>query len=165
MKRVLLIYVIGLIIPALVYGQTFIKNVSKVGTVAAPFLEIGVGSRATGMGGAFVAMANDASAIFWNPAGIPRLDKSQAILEHTEWLVETSFDFGGVVLQLGELGALGISLTAFSMGEMEVRTIEEPEGTGEMFSCGDLALGLSYGRCLTDRFSIGFNVKYIKQRI
>ena len=52
----------------------FDSDVSKVGITAAPFLTIGVGAKATGMGGAFVATASDASALFWNPSGIARID-------------------------------------------------------------------------------------------
>jgi hypothetical protein len=51
------------------------------------------------------------------------------------------------------------------MGDMAVRTVEMPEGTGEFFSAGDLAIGLSYARNLTDRFSIGVTAKYIQQTI
>ena len=148
----------------LVQGQTE-GNVSKVGTTAAPFLEIEVGPRALGMGGAFVAIANDATAIYWNPAGLSRISKTEAALIHTNWLVGTNFDFVGVVLPMGSLGSIAINVTSFSTDEMEVRTVQMPEGTGEKFSYGDLSAGLSYAKNLTDRFSIGVNAKYISQRI
>jgi len=148
----------------LLQGQTE-SNVSKVGTTAAPFLEIEVGSRAIGMGGAFVAIANDATAIYWNPAGIARLPRSEAILIHTNWLVETNFDFSGIVIPAGYMGSFAVSVTSLRTDEMEVRTVLKPEGTGEKFSYGDLSAGLSYAKNLTDRFSIGINAKYISQRI
>ena len=148
----------------LLQGQTE-SNVSKVGTTAAPFLEIEVGSRAIGMGGAFVAIANDATAIYWNPAGIARLPRSEAILIHTNWLVGTNFDFVGVVVPMGYLGSIAVNVISLSTDEMEVRTVQRPEGTGEKFSYGDLSAGLSYAKNLKDRFSIGVNAKYISQRI
>lgn len=55
--------------------NNFETNVSKRGTVAAPFLTISQGARATAMGSAFVAIADDPSAVYWNPAGIARLDQ------------------------------------------------------------------------------------------
>ena len=61
---------------------------TNVGKTSAPFLSIGVGSRAMGMGGAFVATANDASAMYWNPAGIAYLENIEAIFVHTDWLAE-----------------------------------------------------------------------------
>ncbi|MFQ6618371.1 MAG: PorV/PorQ family protein [Fidelibacterota bacterium] len=147
------------------FAQTLVKNVSKVAITAASFLEIGVGSRAIGMGGAFVGVADDATALYWNPAGISRLRKVEAVLVHTEWLAQTSFDYLGVVIPLGELGSIGGSVTSLTFGREPVRTVERPQGTGEYFDAADLAVSLSYARNLTDRFSIGFNVKYIDQRI
>ena len=71
----------------------------------------------------------------------------------------------GTVLPLGDFGTLGASITSLTMDEMAVRTVERPEGTGELFNASDLALALTYSRRLTDRFSIGFTAKYISQRI
>lgn len=146
------------------YGQ-FVSDVSKVGVTAAPFLEIGVGARAIGMGSAYVGTVDDASALYWNPAGIARLNRPEALLVHTVWLADMRYDFAGLVLPLGRYGAIGGSITSLSMDDMEVQTVERPEGTGEYFSAGDIAIGLSYALKLTDRFSIGFTGKYIQQHI
>ncbi|PIP13827.1 MAG: hypothetical protein COX49_01065 [bacterium (Candidatus Stahlbacteria) CG23_combo_of_CG06-09_8_20_14_all_40_9] len=146
------------------YSQ-YVRNVSGVGTTAAPFLEIDVGARAIGMGGAFVAVADDATAIFWNPAGLSRLGRNEMIFNHTKWLADINFDFFGGILSVGNYGIVGISMTSLSTADMEVRTVDEPEGTGELFSVGSMALGLSYAKNLTDRFSIGFNTKYIQEKI
>lgn len=154
-----------MLIAFIVSGFSSLFAVSKTGTTAAQFLKIGVGARASAMGGAYVALAGDASALYWNPAGISRLNGNEAILVHTEWLADIDYDFGGVVIQMGGIGTIGVSLTILSMGEMLVRTEKEPEGTGEYFSASDACVALSYGRSLTDRFSIGLNVKYIYQGI
>ena len=154
---------IAVIVLLCMVGNSF--ALTKVGTTAAQFLKIGVGSRAQGMGGAFVAVSDDISAIYWNPAGIANLKGSEAMFMHSEWLADISYDFGAVVLNLGSYGAVGISLSATSMAEMKVRTEIEPEGTGEWFDAGDIAAALTYARALTDRFSIGGNVKWIRQSI
>ena len=141
------------------------NDVSKVGTTSAPFLEIEVGSKAVGMGSAFVAVANDATALYWNPAGISRLSGNETVLIHTERIANINYDFVGTVFPMGNLGVLGISIISLSTDEMKVRTVDKPEGTGELFSVGDLAVGIAYARNLTTRFSIGFNGKYIRQKI
>jgi len=164
-KKFLIFLLIVLAFPGLLLGQSSAKNVSKTGTTAAPFLEIPVGARAVGMGGAFVSIANDATALYWNPAGIVKLGRNELIAVHTGWIAETSFDFAALVLPLGGFGTLGISIISLSMDDMKVRTIEKPEGTGEFFSAKDIAAGISYARELTDRFAIGFNAKFIQQRI
>lgn len=158
-KYLLLIFLIN----ASVFCQS--KNVSKTGTTGASFLEISAGAAANGMGGAFVSLANDASALYWNPAGITSQDQINVLAEHTEWIAETNFDFAGLVLPLGDFGILGFSFTSLSMPDMKVRTVEMPEGTGEYFSANDIAVGVTYSRNLTDRFSIGFTAKYIQENI
>lgn len=154
-----------LIIIFMVNQNITAQNVSKTGTTAASFLEIGVGAGAIGMGGAFVSVADNASALYWNVGGIAELPQFEAIIVHTDWIAETNFDFAGLVLPLGTFGTIGLSFTSLSMDDMKVTTVEKPDGTGEYFSASDIAVGVSYARTLTDRFSIGFTVKYIEQRI
>jgi len=141
------------------------QTVTKVGTTAAPFLSIGVGARAIGMGGSFVSVANDASAMYWNPAGITRLKGYEATFTHSEWIADISFDYAGAVLSLGRVGSVGVNGTFLTMSDFERTTERDPEGTGEFFNAGSYALGVSYARDLTDRFSIGFNAKYINEHI
>jgi len=150
---------------AFLFTGSALFAVSKTGTTAAQFLKIGVGSRAAAMGSAYVAVANDASAIYWNPAGLARLTAHEALLAHSEWLADINYDFGGVVIRMGNMGLIAASLTILSMDEMMVRTETEPEGTGEYFGASDACATITYSRSLTDRFSIGMNFKYIRQGI
>jgi len=161
LAMVLLITVSVMIFNSNIYSQ----NVSKSGTTSANFLEIGVGASAIGVGGAFVSIADDASSLYWNAGGIANLTNYEAIIVHTNWIAETNFDFAGIVLPLGDFGALGFNLTSLSMNDMKVRTIELPEGTGEFFSASDISIGVTYARQLTERFSIGITAKYIEQNI
>ncbi|MCX6173127.1 MAG: PorV/PorQ family protein [Ignavibacteriales bacterium] len=146
-------------------GTVIAQRVSKTGTTAASFLEIGVGANAVAMGGAFVSIANNASALYWNASGIANISQNEVLVMHTNWIAQTSFDYAALVLPLGTFGNLGFSFTSLSMEDMKVRTVDQPEGTGEYFSAGDLAVGISYARNLTDRFSIGFSAKFIQQKI
>ena len=138
---------------------------SKVGTTAASFLGIGVGPRASAMGGAFVAAGGDASSLYWNPGAVSRPGQSQIMASHTSWLVNTSFNWVGLQLALDEANTVGVSLTQLDYGQDDVTTVQSPEGTGQIWTAQDIAVGVSYARNLTDRFSIGGTVKYISQRI
>ncbi len=159
-RKLLIIFLLTL---SSAYSQS--RNVSKVGTTAGTFLEIGVGAAANGMGGAYVSVANDATSLYWNVAGIADLPQNEVDVVHTEWLAQTNLDYAALALPLGEFGTLGFSFTSLNMPDMKVRTVEQPEGTGEYFSAGDIAVGVSYARSLTDRFSVGFTAKYIQETI
>jgi len=143
----------------------FSGEVTKVGTTAIGFLAIDVGSRATAMGGAYVAVASDATAMFWNPAGISTIKNPQAMFQYAKWIADLKFNYIAAVIPVASVGSFGINVTSLTMDDMERTTIENPDGTGEMFSAGSYALGFSYARNLTDRFSIGFNFKYLNESI
>jgi hypothetical protein len=141
------------------------QNLTKTGTTAAPFLKIGVGSRAIGMGGAFAATADDISAIYWNPGGMARLYTSEATFNHVRWIADVNYDFAAFATHIPDFGTLGAFVSVESMDQMEVRTTAQPEGTGELFTAGAMAIGITYARDLTDEFSIGFNVKYLREHL
>ena len=139
------------------------QNVTKTGTTAAPFLKIGVGSRAMGMGGAFTATADDITAMYWNPGGLANVYASEATFNHVRWFADVNYDYAAFSSHLGDIGKLGAFVSVESMDDMLVRTEDHPEGTGEYFTAGAMAVGISYARNLTDRFSIGFNAKYVRE--
>ncbi len=141
------------------------SNVSKRGTTAAPFLKIPQGARALGMGGAFVASAEGPSAMYWNPAGITEVPGVQVLVEHTNWIADIQYEYLGATVGLGTMGAVGVNVTVSNIGDMKVTTVDQQDGTGEVFGVTDLAVGLSYGLKLTDNFAIGFNPKVIYQKI
>lgn len=141
------------------------SSISKTGTTIAQFLKIDVSARSIGMGGSFVAVSNDASAIYINSAGLSRVNGYQAMFTHTEWIAGTQYDFGALSLNLNDIGTFGLMVASFSSGDMDVTTIEEPDGRGEVFDVQDILVGLAYSRNLTDNFSIGFTGKYIYQRL
>ena len=138
---------------------------TKTGITAATFLSIEVGARSKAMGSAFVALANDASALYWNPAGIATIKNNAVYFSHMNWLANVNFDYAAVSINMGALGTIGASVTSLTMPDMQVTTVFEPEGTGQLFSASDLAIGLSYARYLTTRFAIGFTGKFIQEKI
>jgi len=161
--RTYILFILGLLL--VFNAQAQAQEVTKVGTTAASFLVIDVGPRGTGMGSAYVSLANDATAMYWNPAGIARLNNFAATFCNTKWIADLSFNYAGAVLSLGNLGNIGVNATFLGMDQIERTTILSPDGTGELFDAGCYAFGLSYARNLTDQFAIGFNVKLINERM
>ncbi len=146
---------------------------SNVGRAGLTFLKIGSGSRGVAMGGAFTAISDDASALYWNPAGVAKLKKTEVIFSHTNWFVDINHEYIGVVLPAGLMGNFGFSATFLTMGDIPTTTIDdittnvrEDEGEGlAPYSASDLALAATYARNLTDKFSVGVTTKYVREKI
>ena len=145
-----------LIMVSLIFAQ------NNVATTSAAFLEIGPGARSLGMGSAYVSVANDASSLYWNPAGIVNVSRPEVQSFYTPWLVETQYYYNTAVVPLGPYGNLGFSFTAITMDEMIVRTVQDPEPSdyGQKFDAGNISMGIAYAKKLTDRFSFGFQTKF-----
>ena len=119
------------------------------------------------MGSAYVSVANDASSLYWNPAGIVNVSRPEVQSFYTPWLVETQYYYNTAVVPLGPYGNLGFSFTAITMDEMIVRTVQDPEPSdyGQKFDAGNISMGIAYAKKLTDRFSFGFQTKFIQESI
>ena len=141
------------------------QEVTKTGTTAAKFLSIGIGPRANGMGDAFTSISNDASGMYWNPAGISDINQFQAIFTYTKMFADINVDYIGVVIPMGGIGNFGLSVTYLNIGNMAVTTELNPEGNGETFSAGSYAFALTAARSITEDFSVGVNFKYIREDI
>ena len=138
----------------------------KVGTFDGQFLKIGVGARAAAMGGAFVGVADDATAVFWNAAGVARIDpdKSELSLNHANWPAELSFDMVSYVFHVKRIpGAFAVHGRALSMDPMEERTAYQPDGTGQTFDAGMMTAGVTYARSFTDKFSAGVTANLVHE--
>jgi len=137
----------------------------RVGITTADFLKIGVGARPNAMGESFAAVANDAYALYYNPAGIAESDRNEIAFAHTDWFVGLQHDFIGAVYHIDHDNAIGVSVISLRSDDMPVTTEFQPYGTGQYFKYGDLALGATYARRMTDRFSFGVGVKLIDETL
>lgn len=86
-------------------------------------------------------------------------------MEHTNYLLGTSYNFFAAVVALDQDNAIGLSVTNLAYGSSNVTTVDQPDGTGETWDANDWAIGVSYSRNLTDRFSIAGTAKMIIQQI
>lgn len=160
-KKLLLIVIMTMAFLATVHAQ----QVTKTGTSAAKFLSIGMGPRANAMGSAYTSVANDAYAMYWNPAGISNISEIQTIFTYTRMFADINVNFIGCVLPINNIGTVGFSVTAMNVGDMEVTTELYPEGTGEKFTAGSYAFALSFARNITEDFAMGANIKYVRENI
>lgn len=140
------------------------SSFAKVGTSGAQFLKIGLGARGTAMAGAFIATADDPSAAFWNPACLVRVPGTQVQFSGMQWFADILYGAGVVSHEIAGVGTFSAQFAMLQSGDMDVTTVAHPEGTGETFSCNDMVAGISFSRMLTDRFSAGMTVKYVREQ-
>ncbi len=132
------------------------------------FLLISPGARAAGMGEAFAAVADDATAVFWNPAGLAFQQGRQISLMHSNWLPQFGsdlyFDFLAYRQSVEGLGTIGGNITFLNLGEQTITGEGGPEPLGT-FNSFEFALTLSYGTLLADNLGLGVNLRYIRSNL
>ncbi len=135
----------------------------RAGTSAAPFLKMAVGARASGLGEAYVAVANDPTAIYWNPAGLASLQRREILFAHVQWPGDIRYEYLAYVLPSQRFGGS----FAFQFGslytEMDETTEFEPLGTGRSFVFSDMVAGAAYARRWTDKLLVGAGAKYVRE--
>ncbi len=157
-------------------GQSF-----GVGKYAGEFLATGVGGRATAMGGAYVALATDASGGYWNPAALAWLDYPELIGMHeSRFAGVVNYDYGAVVIPYGPQATVGLSVIRLGVdGIPDTRNaaldangnhtpVFQADGSIDYsavthFDAADWAFILSYGKRVNDEFSYGANAKIIRR--
>ncbi|HNW58148.1 MAG TPA: PorV/PorQ family protein [bacterium] len=126
-------------------------------------LQIGTGARAAAMGEAFAAVAGDASAPFWNPAGAAGAGRFQAHLAHNEWIQEVSHDAAAVLFPIRSV-TFGVHALVVSVPDIEQRYYpsEEPLST---FSAHDVVFGMTFARKFGENLALGGNLRYLNETI
>jgi hypothetical protein len=160
MKRRLVLLVL-----ALICGAGIALTQTKTGTTVGQFLLIEPSARIAAMGNAGVTVTGEVQSVYYNPAAIGLLPASGVQFTHSPWLADISYNYFGGVLSLGDIGNLFGSVTALNSGDIDVRTVDQPLGTGERYTSSDIAFGLGYGRRVSERFSLGVQVTYIQETI
>ncbi len=149
-----------LLLPGLALGQ------AKVGTTGVNFLKIGVSARGVALADALLPVADDASTLYYNPAGLINLKNREAIFTHVVLPAGINFDYIGYVMPLPALGgSFGVSATTLYTDAMDETTPERVYGTGRTFTATDFSAGATYAQRLTDKFSVGGTVKYLQENL
>ena len=147
----------------------------KVGTTSFQFLKVMPTARATAMGDAYVSLAQGSEALFWNPAGVASTTGHSVTATHIPYLVDTRVSSVGYSFSAGNFGQLGVQLQSVDYGDLvETRADRlgfdengnyNPGLTGNTFSPTAFAVGVTYARSLTDRFSTGITAKYVRESL
>lgn len=138
---------------------------TKTGTTILQFMAIEPSARLAAMGNAGVAIHDDIQSIYYNPGALGWMSEGAVQLTHGLWFADIQYDYAAVALPLGELGNVSLAVTTLNSGDMDVRTVDRPLGTGERFSVRDVGINLGYGRQVTDRFAAGIQVNWANETI
>lgn len=137
-------------------------KMADAGTTTAQFLKLGVGARAIGMGEAYASVADDPTAIYWNPAGLALVTEQSISLMHAVWFESVFYDFAAYAQPIGHYGVMGLGVQYLSTG-----AIDELDNAGYntgTFKPNDMAVTLSWAEDYNELL-IGASVKYIMMEI
>jgi len=145
---------------AAIFAFNFWLEAEK-GTGGTPgaFLSYGAGARSLAMGKAFVAEASDASATYWNPAGLGNVERQEAMMLHTMLWAGTTYDFLSYVRPMTQLGAIGLSMVKMTTGGFEGYDEDNEKTAG--FSDEQMAVTMSMGKKFMKTLSLGANFRYM----
>lgn len=136
-------------------------GLEKIGTTSMQVLKIPIGVRGIAMGNAMAGIVDDAEAAWWNPGALTEVDNTQVILGQINMPADIQLNSVALAHRRGDYHTFSLQVVNLFTGDMPVRTYDHPTGTGENFNAFDLAIGAGYARKLTDRFSLGGNVRYL----
>lgn len=140
-------------------------DVARKGTTGAEQLLIPVGARGIATGGAFVSNLIGLESIYYNPAGLDRSGGSEAIFSYMNYIADINVSYFGAGANLGDLGSIALTIKSLDFGNIPITTPEFPDGDGRTYSPGFLTVGLTYSKVITDRISVGTNLKLINESI
>ncbi len=146
-----------------VLGSTAHASDSSTGGAAGSWLMNYSGARTLGMGGAFVATADDALGILWNPAGLQRMDQNQLMFENVRLFEDTSINSVSFAVPASRLPSLGVSMVTLHSSDFQ-RT-DELNGDLGSFSESETAYLVTFAKSLSHKLAIGTNIKVVQQSI
>jgi hypothetical protein len=117
------------------------------------------------MGNAAVGAAPDLESAYFNPAAAARIGQLTLQFSHVAWIADIRHDYVAAAIPFGRFGTGFAAVTSLGSGEIDVRTVSQPLGTGERYTVSDVALGLGYAYALSERFAAGVQVRYLQETV
>ena len=161
MKRIYLKLFLLILTASTVLADGGVRN----GTGAAPELLIPVGARGIAMSGSSVAGSSGLEALCWNPANLAFDSGTNVMFSYMSHIADIGVTYFGVSTTLEGFGTIGLTLKSLSIGDINVTTVDDPDGNGQTFKPTFLTLGFTYSRLLSDRISVGITANYISEKI
>jgi len=163
-RRVLILGVITILMLTH-HGRLLAQRPFRMGTTAVNFLELGIGSDGNAMGETYVSMVGNLSSVYWNPAGLAFMRQNEALFMYQPWVVDIRNSFAAVAYILPSAGTFALAMNHVGYGEMQVTTLENQDGTGELFTANEYCFSFTFSRKIVQWFSFGASAKYINSRI
>ncbi|HKJ66533.1 MAG TPA: PorV/PorQ family protein [bacterium] len=153
----------------LIAGTGQAQDLKKVAQTGLQFLKVDLSARPAAMGGAYTMVGDDASAMFYNPAGMAHMTSGTNIFAtRTNWIADIAYTAGAASKTIGNIGTFGVNFISCDYGEIIGTRVSSDvsgfEETGNV-DVGAYALGVSYARRLSNKFTIGGQVKYAYQHL
>jgi hypothetical protein len=132
------------------------------GTTSAEFLLFGAGARGTALGDAFAAVANDISSLYYNPGALALIEHPGAMVSTYDYVAETNYSWGGVAFPFsGGSRSFGLQIGTFGFDNQPVYTVDQPDGTGAVYSVSQTFAGATFAQNFSDRFAAGLTAKFV----
>ncbi|MBU1754647.1 PorV/PorQ family protein [bacterium] len=154
-----LIFIVSMLLVSIL---TTTAAAGGVATKSGQFLKIGAGARAMAMGGAQVALADDAYALYWNPAGLSNIKRREAIFSYMFHVQDMKMGYMGIITPRKK-GVMGTSISYLTHDDIPGYD-HAAKSTGS-FEAGDVAIDVSYGQKIGKKYSAGGNIKIVSERI
>ena len=132
------------------------------GATSGEFLLLGAGARGTALGNAYSSLANDVSALYYNPAGAALMSRPGALVGSYDYIAGTRYTWGGVAFPFaGGSKTFGMQLGSFGFKDQPVYTVDAPDGNNNVYSVAETFAGVTFAQNFSDRFSAGMTAKFI----
>ena len=160
---------------SLLFGQSGIEpvDIERNGQSGWQFLKINADPRQAAMGGVFlVNNSANANAVYGSPAILASVDKLDIQFNSMTWIGDINHSSMAIAKRFGNLGTFAFSYASLDYGQIAETIHEERQGgttapviTGNYFTGSDLAVGVSYAKLITDKLSLGGNIRYLNEEI
>ncbi len=165
MKKIKILFAFLLIV-VLSTGSLFASGGARNGTAGATQLLIPVGARGVAMSGSAMVNLDGIEGMYYNPALLSRsTHQTQATFSLMNYIADIDVQYGAVSFNVEGLGTFGFSFKSLNVDDIEVTTVQNPEGTGQFFSPGFNVIGLTYSKMLSDRISVGITANLINEEL